>query len=403
MTSTSTPQGLTRQFAWLWVSNLFFFGASWMITIILGWLIYEVTASPLLLSVFTFCRTVPMLLGPVAGVIADRVHRVRFLVTMASWATVVVAFTAIMVTLDRTPVWLILAAGLGVGLAHSPTQPARTALVIEYVGPTSVSRANAINSLAISLTQVLGPTVGSILITTIEVSGALWAAAACFALATLALIPLRHTGRSRHATRKISVLHQLHEGVRTVLRIRPAVGILVVTILANFLLWPVYQSFVPVFAVDQLHLGANGMALLLTCCGTGSLLGSLFIARLGDFRHKGRFFLYGTVLWALGWLVFTQLSGPAAAGVALFLAGIASSGFMVLQATVLLIAVPREAHGQSLGLMQLAIGAQPFGAVVIGVVSEHIGVPNAVALSTAILAVGTVLVAVAVPQLRRFR
>jgi len=77
--------------------------------------------------------------------------------------------------------------------------------------------------------------------------------------------------------------------------------ILVITLFANILIWPVYQSFVPVFAVEILRLDAAGLGWLLTCVGAGGLIGSLAIASLGDFRFKGGLFVIGTGIWgALG-------------------------------------------------------------------------------------------------------
>ncbi|MCY4108691.1 MAG: MFS transporter [Chloroflexi bacterium] len=55
--------------------------AFWMQMTIEGWLIYELTRSPLFLSMAAVCRSVPMLLlSPLAGVLADRIFRKRMMI-----------------------------------------------------------------------------------------------------------------------------------------------------------------------------------------------------------------------------------------------------------------------------------------------------------------------------------
>src|SRR5699024_6215155 len=101
-----------------------------------------------------------------------------------------------------------------------------------------------------------------------------------------------------------SLRAELRDGFRIVMGIPETAGLLLITIFANLLLWPVYEAFMPVFAAERLHLGPNGLALLLACAGTGSLIGSLIIARLGDFPGKGAVFVFGTIAWTLSWTAF---------------------------------------------------------------------------------------------------
>ena len=80
----------SRPFRYLWTSNVLFFGGIWTQTLVLGWMVYEVTGSAFLIAVFTACRLAPLLLGPFAGVLADRFDRYRMLVIANLWAFVAV-------------------------------------------------------------------------------------------------------------------------------------------------------------------------------------------------------------------------------------------------------------------------------------------------------------------------
>lgn len=150
-----------RAFRLLWLSNLFFFGGVWTQTLVLAWLAYEGTGSPILVAVFGAVRLSPLLLGPFAGVFADRHNRVRLLIFAGSWAVLAVGVVAALASLDLLPYWVLLLGGLAIGLSQSPSQPARTSLVFELVSRENLSNANALNSMAINMTQVIGPALGA--------------------------------------------------------------------------------------------------------------------------------------------------------------------------------------------------------------------------------------------------
>src|SRR5207244_8103989 len=65
-----------------------------------------------------------------------------------------------------------------------------------------------------------------------------------------------------------------------------------------------YLSMSPVFARDIFHLGETGLAVLMGTAGAGALFGALFLAYLGDFRHKGWFVLGGGLGFALCLMCF---------------------------------------------------------------------------------------------------
>ena len=48
-----------------------------------------------------------------------------------------------------------------------------------------------------------------------------------------------------------------------------------------------FITFIPYFAKIQLDAGETGLGWLLACSGTGSVLGALTIAVLGNIRHRG--------------------------------------------------------------------------------------------------------------------
>lgn len=281
------------QFRRLWISNLFFFGGAWTQTLVLSWLVYETTRSEFLLALFTAARLAPLLLGPFGGVLSDRFDRVRLLIVACLWTLGAVSLVATMISMGHVPFWALVLGGLAIGLGQSPSQPARSSLVLDLVGREKLSNANALNSMAINMTQVIGPALGGAMISSFGAPAALWISTAWYAISLIALLPLRSLKSVRHPHQE-SVLQMLAGGFRTVLSSRLTAAVLLVTLSANILIWPIYQAFVPVFALDVLDLDAAGLGWLLTCSGVGGLTGSIVIASMGDFRFKGALFVLGT-------------------------------------------------------------------------------------------------------------
>ncbi|WP_125612881.1 MFS transporter [Specibacter cremeus] len=389
------------QFRLLWVSNLFFFGGVWTQTLILGWMVFESTRSEFLIALFTAVRLAPMLLGPLAGVLSDRFDRQRLLVVACFWALLAVVAVAILAFLGMAPYWVLVAGGLIIGLAQSPSQPARSSLVLELVGRENLSNANALNAMAMNMTQMIGPAVGGAMISLVGAPAALAISAGWYAVSLLTLLPLKGIGSER-TTHPESVWRMLTSGFETISRNRLTTTVLLITLAANVLIWPIYQTFMPVFADETLHLDAAGLGALLMCCGLGGVVGSIVIAMLGDFKWKGALFVIGTAIWSALWALFT-LSHTVSFSFALMGAiGLVSAPFSVLQTTLILTTTPPEVQGRALGLQELAIGAIPVASLGLGAAAQLVGVGLITLLSALLLMVWMAVISLLVPQLLRY-
>jgi MFS family permease len=390
-----------RPFRLLWFSNLFFFGGVWTQTLVLGWLAWETTHSDFLLAVFGAVRLAPLLLGPFAGAFADRHNRVRLLVIACSWALAAASVVATLASLGKASYGVLLVGGLALGLAQSPSQPARASLVLDLVGPRNLSNANALNSMALNMTQVIGPAAGGLLINGLGAPAALWVSTIWYAVSLVLLLPLRGLGQVVHQYTGSSV-RMVISGLRAICRNRMAATVLLVTLAANILVWPIAQSFIPVFAQESLGLDAAGLGWLLTCSGLGGLAGSLVIAWLGDFRFKGGLFVFGTAAWGALWALFAVSRSPAASFVLMTGIGVLSAAFGVLQTTLLLMATDVRLHGRALGVQELAIGVMPVTSLVLGAFAQHFGISVTTCVSASLLVLLMFVVAVWTPQLLRY-
>ncbi|NIK57770.1 MFS transporter [Kribbella shirazensis] len=390
-----------RPFQLLWFSNLFFFGGVWTQTLVLGWLAWETTHSDFLVAVFGAVRLAPLLLGPVGGAFADRHNRVRLLIIACSWALASAGIVAAFATLGRASYGVLLVGGLALGLAQSPSQPARASLVLDLVGRENLSNANALNSMALNMTQVIGPAAGGLLINGLGAPAALWVSTIWYAVSLVLLLPLRGLGQVVHAHTGSS-LRLVTSGLRAIARNRTASTVLLITLAANILIWPIAQSFMPVFAEESLGLDAAGLGWLLTCAGVGGLAGSLVIAGLGDFRRKGALFVVGTAAWGTAWALFGLSHHRIASFVLMTAIGVLSAAFGVLQTTLLLMTTDAPLHGRALGIQELAIGVMPLTSLILGACAERFGIGPTTFVSSTLLVLSMAALARRTPSLLRY-
>ncbi|MEU6009208.1 MFS transporter [Streptomyces sp. NPDC047453] len=252
-----------------------------------------------------------------------------------------------------------------------------------------------------SPSQVIGPGLGGAMIAAIGAPAALWVSTAWYGLSLLMLLPLRGYGKVVHDQAQ-SVRAMVVGGLRIISRSRLAVAVLVVTLAANTLLWPVYQAFMPVFAEESLGLDAAGLGALLTCSGIGGLAGSLVIAGMGDFPYKGGVFVFGTTVWAALWAVFALSRTVSLSFVVMCFIGLTSAAFGVLQTTLLPLTTDPAVHGRALGLQELCIGVMPVATLVLGATAERAGVARTVFCAALLLVCGLGVLALRVPALLTF-
>lgn len=386
----------------LWISNLFFFAGLWTQTLVLGWLVFDITRSEFSVAVFTAARLTPLMLGPLSGVISDRFDRVRLLLIAAGWAFCTMSVIATLVSLGLITYWGLVVGGFCIGMAQSPSQPARYALASELVERDSLSNANALNSIVMNMTQIVGPALGGAMIAAFGAAVALWVSAFWYLFSFLALWRLRGVGRPgvRHAEE--TLLASLTGGMKAVFSSRLASAVLLTTLISNILIWPLQAAFMPVLAKVHLGLDAEGLGWLMTCAGIGGLTGSLTLAALGDFRFKGGIFLVGTTCCGLLWAAFALSTWLPLSFLIMAAIGLGAAPFGVMQTTLLLLMTEPRVQGRVMGLQELTIGVLPLATVILGAAAQRFGIAAVALVDGLLLATLVIILTIRVPELLRY-
>jgi len=158
-----------RDFRFLWIGNFFANNAQWLQLLTLGWLVRDLTAdssSPaqLVITVGGLITLPALLVGPLGGVLGDRLDRRKLIMAVQSLMAVFPVLFALLVFTDRVQVWYAYMYALIAGVCMSVIQPNRQALIAGTVPPRAIANAFATNVLTITGTRVLSPFIGGLLI-----------------------------------------------------------------------------------------------------------------------------------------------------------------------------------------------------------------------------------------------
>ena len=350
-----------------------------------AWLVLQLSGSSFLLGLDSFLGTIPIVLFSLfGGVFADRTERQKLLLG-SQWVQLVCAFTlAGLFATGVVRVWHILALSFLVGTAQSFGGPAYSALIPTLVKGEDLPNAIALNSIQFNVARVLGPTFGGIALAL----GATW----CFALnglsffaVILSLIAIKpHFVPTKTSE---SVFTSMRQGIGFIRQQGAMVSLIALAFSMTLLAFPVLV-FLPVFARDVLHGGADLFKLMLICSGVGSIIGALTVAGLGKFKHQARAALLMIICLGLCITGFSLSRSVLLSCILSFcLGGLLLAVFTTITSLVQAI-TGDQMRGRVMSVYNVAFrGGMPFGSLIAGALVKQFTAPVVLGWNGVLLAI----------------
>jgi len=369
-----------------------------------AWLVYDLTRSPAYLGLVGFSQALPtVLLTMIGGAVADRVDRRKLLLFTQSSNSLIVLALAILTSTGQIQVWHVIAAALLAGVILAFDQPARMALVPQLIERADLMNAVALQSMVWQGTRIVGPAIGGLLIS--RFGGGREGVAACFYLAAAftgimvaALVKLRVLYETPETAEK-HLGRNMVEGVAFIAKNRVFASLIGLTFFDS-IFGLSYVILLPVFAREVLHVESLGYGFLMGISGVGALVGTTFVASLGDYRYKGRLLLVGAVCFGVTLVLFSFSRIFVLSLGVLFVSGVANSLYMTTVNTSLQALVPDQLRGRVMGIYSLTWGLLPMGGMVGGTIATVTSAPFAVAVGGTLVVAMALGVAVKIPQIR---
>lgn len=375
-----------RNYRLFWTGSFLSNIGTWMQSVAQGWLVLQLSNSPFWLGFVGFAGSLPVLVfSLVGGVVADLFDRRKLLLMTQTALMLLAVGLGVLTELHRVTVGQIAIIALLSGMMTALTLPTYQAIVRDLVGPEELLNAIALNSIQFNLSRVIGPTLAGFAVGAIGVAGCFYLNAVSF----LALIFALHRiqlPQTEGPTRANSLWEGFLEGVAYV-RAQGRVFRLLTIIAAISLFGLPYIMLLPLFARDILRCGATGLGYLMAASGLGAVLGALVLARLGDFRSKGRLAVLGGIVFGLSTFGFALSRTFVLSLLFLFVDGWAMVSSVAVINTLLQTHVPGHMRGRVMSMYTLSfMGLLPVGNLMMGAFAEWIGAPWALATGGLVIA-----------------
>ncbi|HET8568019.1 MAG TPA: MFS transporter [Candidatus Limnocylindria bacterium] len=371
-------------YRWLVASNFALWAAWTAEALTQGWLVLQLTDSPFWVGLVGAARGVgQVVFSVVGGTAADRFDRKR-LVAFANVAAALISLAlAALVAADRVELWHIVAASAVGGMLFALNGPTFSALTFDVVGGARILNATAFYFMGGAVPRIIAALAGGLLIDRLGLAPNFALVFVLYVAAAALVLQVRRPTAA--ATAHEPPLRALLTGLRYVGRTPAIRGALVLSLVTEVFGFA-YLWMLPVVARDVLVVGASGLGFLTAAVAGGQLVASLSLASVGDVRRKGRLLVTSAFAFGVAIVAFALTDRFAASLVLAFVVGSAASTYDSAMAAVLQVAVSPEMRGRVLGLYVSTWGASQVGGLIVGALATGIGVPLALALSGAVVA-----------------
>ncbi len=383
----STPHLLRHQrsFVAFWFARVFTASGFQMLTVAIGWHLYQLTGSVLDLGLVGLVEFAPRVLFMLhTGHVADRYDRRRVAALCQGLQGVIALSLAVASANDSVSRELIFLLAFMLGATRSFEMPATQALLPNVVPPGLFPRAVAASASATQSATIVAPAVGGLL----YAFGSLWVYGPTVVLYTLACaLTLSLDARQHVAQRGRATLESLLAGVRFIRSRQDILGAISLDLFAVLLGGA--TALLPVFAKDILLTGPWGLGLLRSAPAVGALLMSVWLARFPVERKVGRVMFTAVGVFGVATIGFGLSTSFWFSLAVLVVLGAADMISMVIRSAFVQLETPDEMRGRVSAVNGLFIGASnQLGEFESGITAHWFGTVPAVVLG----GVGTLVV-----------
>ncbi|HEY4264606.1 MAG TPA: MFS transporter [Micropepsaceae bacterium] len=355
---------------------------AWVQTVALSWLVYRLSHSVFLLGLVSFVAQAPIFfITPFAGMIADRHdRRFVFMITRALCMIQAAILTVLTLT-DNAGIGTIIALALVLGIITAVETPVRQSFTVEMVGREDLRQAIAFNAMMFNLARTLGPAIGGVIV-------AVLGEGLCFLLNTLSygavltsLFLMRTKSRTGRPT--THPWDDLKQGFQYVTR-HPHLRMVLFLSATCSCFGTSYLALMPAFTQDILHQGAEALGYLISAFGVGAISGAILVSRLHE-RHLALTPTIMAVLLGASLIIFANTQSMLLALLFVVPTGLGYLGIAVSSNTQVQTLSDDGMLGRMMAFYAMgALGTPPFGALLLGYISDLVGVRSAFMLSGAI-------------------
>jgi MFS family permease len=361
---------------------------TWMQNVGAGWMMTQLTMSPLMVSLVQAATTLPVFLVILpAGALADMVDRRRFLLITQGWMVLAAGALGVLTLRHELTPWVLLGFTFALGLGAVMNDPAWQAITPEIISAERHAPAVALNSVGYNVARAVGPALGGLVIAAAGSGWAFLLNAASFFGVIFFLYRWRRPHFERVETGRVSdaLLAGLRYG-----RTAPLVRCVLVRTGAFSLGASSLLALLPILARPY---GASGYGLMLGSFGLGALGGAAVLPRLRTRLSVDGMVVFDILLFA----AMTVLAGRVQAfgwlNLVLFASGTAWIGILACLNVAAQTMSPSSLRARTLSMYLFVLqGGMAVGSVAWGALATKVGVSTTLLCAAGALIVGLLTV-----------
>lgn len=390
-----------RRYTLYLVSRVALIVATQMISVAVGWQVYDITKKPLALAFSGLALFLPgFLLALVGGHVADRRDRRSILVVChlgVATCAMVLAARAYAGSRELVPIYAVLVL---LGAIRAFSGPAGQALMPSLVGKERLQRAIAFGSSSWQLAMIAGPSLGGAIYAATDGAHFVYAVSSTLALVACACVVAIGRPPEPSRAREPATWTTFLAGLRYVAADKPILGAISLDLFAVLLGGSV--ALFPIFARDVLDIGPSGLGILRSAPAMGAATVAIVLARHPVRRHAGVVMFSCVLLFGIATVAFGVSRSFVISEIALLVLGAADMVSVVIRSTLIQMRTPDEMRGRVSAVNMVFVGASnELGEFESGVTAAWLGAETAVVVG----GIGTCLVVAACallfPQLRK--
>jgi DHA3 family macrolide efflux protein-like MFS transporter len=343
--------------------------------VIIWWITLD-TGSTFYLALASVLGLAPIvILGPMAGVLADRWNRKLLILAADLFQALTTLVLILMFWFDVAAIWRVLALLTLKGVFQAFHMPSAFAIIPTMVPKDKLSRMNGINYLFTSAVNLAGPVVAALLLGFWTITQILWIDIATFLVALIPLLVTRIPSVLKKHDESSSFRRQFEEGFGFIRKARGLLPLIMLATAVNVLLTPL-STLLPYYVKFDHFGAASDLAFVMAFIQGGMLVGASMMSVIKVSRRKTILIVSSMYISFLGYILVALTP----TGLFWFMA---ASGFIltlcipivdVLAMTVLQTAVPIEMQGRVTSVtVSLAHAAVPIGMFLSGIITVFTG------------------------------
>ena len=345
---------------------------TWMQNVALGWLVYRLTHSELLLGTSWFCSQIAVFaLGPLGGIAADRFPRQKVVIVTQTLSMVQAFVLAALTLTGRVQVWQVLVLAGVLGVINAFDMPGRQALVIQMTSKEDLINAISLNSAVFNSARVVGPAIAGLLLAVVGEGTCFLINGISFLAVILCLTAMRIPPAAPQA--HAPMWQHLVDGFRyaghhsAVRRVLALMGAATLAGMPGLVL-------MPFFADDIFHRGSRGLGILMGAMGIGAVIGTLTLARRTRLSGLGNVMVFSGLTTGACYLAFAFSPSFYLSLAIMPVIGYSVMRQMASANTTIQTLIPDEYRGRIMALYSMTVvGLGPFGSLAAGALAGRFG------------------------------